>query len=131
MKKVVITLLFLWMIGGTLSFVSAEDLSPSSDGAQNNTLKVEPISPEDSVVKLEKMEKDIQQLGEGLAPNLSKYALVAGAVMIVIGLIFSKKVMIAGFAMIGIAFLIYFLIGDMNKTMSLIEKIVDTLKSYF
>lgn len=111
--------------------VAALFLLPMTGMAKEDGLNIEPQEPSAVTEGFNQMSEDLAELSAGVAPVIAFAAFMIGAIMIVLGLIFSRKLTQGGFFLALAAGFVFFLLSDLSGAVAIAKGFFEKIASYF
>lgn len=108
--------LFLWSLSG-VAFAEGINVSPQD--------------PSKAAEGFQQMSRDLDELSSGMAPVLAFGGFLIGAVMVILGLIFSKRMAKGGFFLSIASGFVFFLLSDLSTAVGWTKGFFENLASYF
>ena len=103
--------LLVTFVGFGVAHAEDREVPPITSG-----MDVSPMSPEQAANGFVKLGDDLTVVGKGLVVPLTVGGLLLAGVFLVIGVVFSKKVLVVGWSLLGISLLLWIFLGDMKTT---------------
>lgn len=120
------TRVFMSAVAGALFLMAFSGLAFADSG-----MNIEPTEPSKAAEGFNEMSRDLAVLSSGMAPVLAFAAFMIGAVMIILGLVFSKRMAKGGFFLAVAAGFVFFLLSDLNTAVGMVKAFFEKIASYF
>lgn len=106
-----VVLLAAFVGGGVSHAEESGGTTPITSG-----LDVSPMTPEKAANGFVKLGDDLSVMGKGIVVPLTVGGILLAGVFLVIGVVFSKKLLVVGWSLLGISLLLWIFLGDMKTT---------------
>ena len=117
-----------WMLS---AWICALFLFSLSGVALAEGMNVTPQDPSQAAEGFQQMSQDLNELSSGIAPVLAFGGFMIGAVMVILGLIFSKRMAKGGFFLAIASGFVFFLLSDLSSAVEMTKGFFEKIASYF
>ncbi|CAI8944503.1 putative Lipoprotein [Brevibacillus sp. IT-7CA2] len=125
-----IALLFICLWSVPQAFAEEGQANKQNSSDTQVDLNLKPMTQEEVKQGFSKMQRDISNKGKSSSVPIAMAGLVIGVFIIIIGAIFSKRLVLTGIGVIGAAFMALFVLGDLQGALSILEECAELLRSW-
>ncbi|WP_126430042.1 hypothetical protein [Brevibacillus marinus] len=115
---------------GLLLMVGSQVYAQTLEKGSQVDLNLEPMTQTEVKQGFEKMQEDLTEKGKIISLPFAMGSLFIGVLLIILGLIFSKKMVAAGVGAIMAAVISLFILGDLKQAMGYLEGWVTMIRSW-
>ncbi len=130
-RCMVVLLVIGLVLGGGIGAVYADTQKGMQNQVQETHLDVNPMNPQKAANGLQKMSTDLQTWGQNASVPLALWALLIGVITLVTGLVFSKRLAVVGIASIGGSLVLLVILGDVMKSIEVLQNLAVTVRTWF